>query len=202
MKTLIIIYGVALTSLMGSTVLIQEVYYDQPGADGDAVFTELWGMPGQSLDGWSLVAINQDGATYRTVDLTGGIIPSDGMFVISTSSASVSLAAVSDFTGNVDWQNGPGDALQLRNDSNALIDSLVYGTPNVGGFGEGAPAVDAAEGFSLSRDGFGSDSDDNATDFAQATPSPGVGPAPIPEPSTALLGLLAVSLIMRRRCLG
>ena len=39
-------------------MLINEVYYDSPGADGPNVFTELCGPPGTVLDGWTLVSIN------------------------------------------------------------------------------------------------------------------------------------------------
>lgn len=200
MKMLLLILFLTSSSIAGSAVLIQEVYYDQLGADGDAVFTELWGTPGLSLDGWSLVAINQGGVTYRVVNLMGGTIPTDGIFVISTTNAVSSLFTVSNFVGNVDWQNGPGDTIELRDDSNALIDALSYGVANVGGYGEGSPAIGAAEGYSLSRDELGTDTNDNGLDFSAVLPTPGQGPDPVPEPIFTALSLVGLIFLIRRRC--
>ena len=202
MKMLSVLLYLCSASIAVSAVVIQEVYYDQPGADGDAVFTELRGTPGLSLDGWSLVGINQDGATYRSVHLMGGIIPLDGMFVISTANAEPSLSIVSDLIGNIDWQNGPGDTIELRDESNALIDALRYGEFGVDGYGEGSPAIGAAEGFSLSRDEMGTDTNDNALDFRAVLPTPGLGPDPVPEPVFTALCLVGLMCLMRRRRCG
>ena len=40
--------------------IIREILYDGPGSDADDVFTELSGVPGSNLDGWTLVGINGD----------------------------------------------------------------------------------------------------------------------------------------------
>ncbi|HIG16635.1 MAG TPA: hypothetical protein EYQ31_04720, partial [Candidatus Handelsmanbacteria bacterium] len=104
---------IALAPPTEAQVLIQEVLYDGPGSDGDDAFTELVGPAGMTMEDWSLVGINgSKGTVYRTVDLSGAVIPSDGVLVIATSSANDSLAAVRDFIGSVDWQNGP-DAVRL-----------------------------------------------------------------------------------------
>ena len=72
-------------SLTQASVVIQEVLYDGPGTDSDDVFTELSGIPGTVLDGWSLAGINgSNGEAYRVIDLGGLIIPDDGLFVIAT----------------------------------------------------------------------------------------------------------------------
>ena len=196
--------------------IIQEVFYDASGPDSGDAFTEIFGLAGTSLDGWSLVGINGGtGLTYRTLDLTGAVIPDDGLLVIATGSANASLASVRDFTANVDWQNGP-DAVQLIDPLAAVIDALQYGDAEINNAGFGSPAPDAVAGSSLSRDLFGTNTGDNFTDFVVGMPSPGVGPTPIPpmpgpgpgpeptpvpEPATLLMigaGLLAVTV--RRLC--
>lgn len=172
--------------------VIQEVLYDGPGSDDDDVFTEILGTPGMSLEGWSLVGVNgSNGQSYRTVTLEGVLIPSDGILLITTSAASADLLANSDLLGEVDWQNGP-DAVQLRDSRGEIIDALQYGDAGVYNAGEGEPAVDVSFGFSLSRDVFGTDTNDNLTDFMPtASPTPGTGPTPVSEPRT--LALLTVS---------
>lgn len=179
--------------------IIQEVFYDPAGVDTDDVFTEIYGAPGMSLDGWILQGINGiGGGVYRTVSLTGGVIPADGIFLIVTATAVPGLAAIADFVGNVDWQNG-ADAVQLLDPTSTVVDALQYGDAGANNAGEGTPAMDVAAGFSLSRDAFGTDTNDNATDFiALASPTPGVGPAPVPEPGTASLVISGLAILAAR----
>ena len=185
--------------------IIQAVFYDAVGPDSGAAFTEIFGPAGMSLDGWSLVGINGGtGLPYRTLDLTAAVIPGDHLLVVATSSADLPLATVRDFIANSDWKNGP-DAVHLVDPFMVIIDALQYGDAGVNNAGFGSPAVDAPAGSSLSRDLFGTNTGDNASDFMVGMPSPGVGPTPIPpqpvpEASTLLLltcGLLP--LVARRR---
>ena len=75
-----------------AAVVIQEVVYDGPGTDPDDVFTEIFGAPGTDLSGWSLAGINgADGMVYRSIDLSGQIIPADGIFLVVTSAANAAL---------------------------------------------------------------------------------------------------------------
>ena len=187
--------------------IIQEVFYDAAGPDSSQAFTEIFGPAGMLLDGWSLVGINGGtGLPYRTLDLTGATIPGDGLLVVATSSADPGLAAIRDFVANIDWQNGP-DAVQLLDPFMSIIDAIQYGDAGVNNAGFGATAFDAPAGSSLSRDLFGTQTFDNASDFTVGLPSPGMGPTPVtpqpvPEPSTLLLltcGLLPFAA--RRRCI-
>ena len=185
--------------------VIQEVFYDAAGGDATHVFTELYGIPDMNLDGWKLLGINGfNGSTYRTIQLAGAIIPDDGLLVIATLSAAGNVLAHRDFTANVDWQNGP-DTVQLLNPLNIIIDALQYGDAGAKNAGEGTPALDVSAGRSLSRDAFGTDTNNNLADFVNlATPTPGVGPNanPVPEPTTLLLlstGIAALYLQRRRQ---
>lgn len=186
--------------------ILQEVYYDAIGPDASTAFTEIYGAGGLSLDGWSLRGINGGtGAVYRTIDLTGAVIPSSGLLVVASSSAAPTLAAVRGFIGNVDWQNGP-DAIQLLNPLATVVDALQYGNAGAFNSGEGTPALDAPAGSSLTRDSTGSDTNVNLVDFAVGIPSPGAGPdprpaQPVPEPGTLLLlgsGLVLLAVRVRR----
>ena len=186
-----------------AAVVIQEVLYDGPGTDPDDVFTELFGTPGTALDGWSLAGINgANGQVYRTIDLSGLVIPADGIFVIATASANSMLALLHDFIANVDWQNGP-DALHLLNGLN-LIDSIQYGDAGIYNAGEGAFAVDVTGAVSLSRDLLGTDSNNNAIDFTAGAPSPGTGPSVVPIPAAVWLFGSGLGLLgwMRRRAVA
>ena len=172
--------------------IIHEVFYDAVGSDTGQVFTEIYGEAGMSLSGWSLVGVNgSSGSPYRTIDLTGAVIPADSLLVIAQSAATSLLAGLRDFVANVDWQNGP-DAVQLLDPWGGRADALQYGDAGLHNAGEGTPAFDAAAGSGLTRDLLGSDTNNNRIDFSVGIPSPGLGPPPltpnpIPEPPTMLL---------------
>ncbi|MBW1980719.1 MAG: PEP-CTERM sorting domain-containing protein [Deltaproteobacteria bacterium] len=154
------------------------------------------------FDGWHLVGINGGtGEIYRTIDLSGALIPADGILLIATADAVGEVLANRDFVANVDWQNGP-DAVQLLNPAGEVIDALQYGDAKNNNAGEGTPAVDVSAGWSLARFPFAFDSGDNFADF-QATefPTPGTGLEPVPEPGTMMLlgaGLLGLAAYGRR----
>lgn len=182
--------------------LINEVLYDGPGTDADDVFTELFGTPGLILDGWSLTGTNgSNGSIYRTVDLTGGIIPQDGIFLIAA--ADTFLGGV-DLFAAVDWQNGP-DSIQLLDDTGMILDAVQYGDAGIFNGGEGQTAPDVGAGLSLSRDIYGTDTDNNLADFLVLdSPTPGTGPrlTKVPEPGISWLmaaGLLCLFLSSRKQ---
>ena len=158
-------------------------------------------------DGWSLVGINGGtGLNYRTLALSDAVIPTDGLLLVPTNSATPARASLRDFVGSIDWQNGP-DAGQLIDPFAVIIDALQYGDAGPSNAGFGLPAPDASAGSSRSRDMLGTNSGNNFVDFAVGTPSPGVGPSAItqtsvPEPSTLVLlacGLVPLAFRGRRR---
>jgi hypothetical protein len=176
--------------------LIQEVYYDQPGSDGDKVFTEIYGPPGMSLTNFYLKGINgSDGGIYRTINLSGAVLPSNGLLVVARSGF-ISMPEGSYFVGNVEWQNGP-DAVQLWYDDGTSAptryDALAYG--DVPNYGEGNAALDVPAGQSLSRVS-GIDTDNNLADFSASSPTPGVVPIPC---AAWLLGSGLIGLVGVRR---
>jgi hypothetical protein len=156
-------------------LVINEVFYDAVGSDGARVFTELYGPAGLSLAGYALLGIDdEDGDVYRTVTLPAtAVIPGDGLYVVATSAAADAALAARDAVGDVDWQNGPGDAVRLVAPGGAVVDTVQYGDSGLA-LGEGTAAQDVPAGSSLTRNAAHADTNDNATDFARdTTPSPG-----------------------------
>ena len=190
---------VGISGVGHASLVIEEVYYDAPGIDTSQVFTEIYGTPGMSLNYYSLVGINgTDGNVYRVVDLSGAVLPSNGLLVI----AEPGFTAFDNFfAADVDWQNGPGDTVQLVDRYGApdesIVDALAYGyDTGLLLFGEGDPAPDVAPGYSLSRY-WGVDTDDNLSDFYVTSPTPG---AHVPIPGAVwLLGSGLIGLIGLRR---
>lgn len=132
------IYTLLLALLFGATqaqVVINEVDADQFGTDA-AEFIEIYGTPGQSLNGMVMVWFNgAAGTSYKTTDLTGYSIPASGYFVIGNAGVpNVNLT----FAGNT-LQNG-ADAIAIYSaaiaswpngtaaSTTGLVDAVVYGT--------------------------------------------------------------------------
>ncbi|MDP5076163.1 MAG: hypothetical protein NWP82_06750 [Flavobacteriales bacterium] len=132
------IYTLLLALLFGATqaqVVINEVDADQFLTDA-AEFIELYGTPGQSLNGMVMVWFNGATSTsYKTTDLTGYSIPASGYFVIGNAGVpNVNLT----FAGNT-LQNG-ADAIAIYSatiaswpngtaaSTTGLVDAVVYGT--------------------------------------------------------------------------
>jgi len=95
------------------------------------------------------------------------------------------------------------DAHAALEGGRSLVDSPAHPKPlgdaGDGSAGEGDPAEDVAAGMSLTRDGLGTDTDNNAADFRASTPTPGtMAAASIPEPPMVSLLLLGTALALRR----
>lgn len=160
-----------------AVILINELLYDSVGTDsaaGNMIFLELWGPAGQSLDGYSVVAVNgSGGADYTTISLTGEVVGGDGYFVIAHPNAAPEVLNVADLTDSrIDFQNGP-DSVQVRW-RGRVVDALGYGNFTASDVfaGEGSPAPQTPAGQSLSRNATHSDTNNNAADFTVQAPSP------------------------------
>jgi predicted extracellular nuclease len=136
----------------GPTVFINEIHYDNAGADaGEAI--EIAGPAGTDLTGWSIVLYNGNGGTvYDTVSLTG-VIPAQagGFGTLRFDRAGI--------------QNGAPDGIALVDAASSVIQFLSYegAFTAVGGPANGqlstdigvAEASDSAVGNSLQLTGTG-----------------------------------------------
>ena len=152
-------------------LIINEVSIGAQENRDSVCFTELYGTPGLSLEGFSLVGVSGTGAgEYSVIGLSGVVGPS-GYFVIA-SDASVTQADLV----NVDicWQVGP-DSIELS-DSSGVWDALGYGPFGslVYFAGEGSPSQSLPAAGALGRCPDAVDSDNNSVDFlALSDPTPG-----------------------------
>jgi len=170
---------------------ISEVFYDASGGDRGKTFIELVGRPGETLDDLRLVGVNgKDGDDYLVIELSG-TIPDDGVFLIADGSEDSSAIHGAQLYASADLQNGP-DSLQLRQ-GGQVIDAVGYGDFGNAVFaGFGTPANDVPAGKSLTRIAW---TGDNATDYIEADPSPGMAAAPAPVPLPGALWLFASGLL-------
>lgn len=186
-------------------VMINEVLYDTQGTDDpNLLYTELWGPPGTSLAGWSLVGVNGNNATvYRTVALSG-TIPADGYFVIGNTAQvpNVDLVLGGGEGAGVDWQNAGSssgddcDGIDLKNAAGQMVDHLCYGicaTPGncAGEGGSNAPDPFPSGGVNraIARIPDHSDTDNNGTDWVVTeTLTPGAPNSGVPcDPQSVFL---------------
>lgn len=184
--------------------VISEIFYDATGPDAGLAFVELFGTPGESLDGLRLEGINgTDGNVYSSYSLSG-VIPANGIYVIGDDDGGSTQVLNANVIANIDYQNGP-DSVVLRDD-NSIFDALGYGVFGSGDVfaGEGSPAIDPASGSSLARFNPALDTNDNSVDFITlTTPTPGSVPgvSAVPVPAALYLfmsGVLSLVGISRR----
>jgi len=148
-------------------IVINELYYDHPGADAGWEYVELYN-PGPARADLSLYSLEfVDGATGASRLLwrgaAGGVLESGERLLVCGGYVTVPGEPL---LGSI--ENGP-DAVRLILGS-ATADIVGYGdTP----YCECDPAPDAAAGLSLSRKPDGYDSGSNAVDFVPSGPTPG-----------------------------
>jgi hypothetical protein len=124
------------------------------------------------------------------------VIPGDGVLVVASNAAvEPTLVANADFFADARLANGPGDALQLKDDLGATLDALQYGSAAGGSFGEGSPSATTGDTRSLARNSLGTDTNDNFVDFISGLPTPGLRPVGVPEPS-AYVAIASLGVVL------
>ncbi len=179
-----------------AALVINEVDYDQPGAD-DAEFIELYNAgPGSvNLNGYRVELINGTGGgaiSYNFFTLPGVILAADDYYVICANAATVANCDLDETPDTNLIQNGAPDAIGLRDPGNVLIDALSYegdtGAPYTEGSGVGLEDIGVAGGnedMGLSRLPNGVDTDMNNVDFTYLAITPGT--ANMAPPSSNLV---------------
>lgn len=156
------------------SLVINEIIVDGVGADGVGAneFVEIAGPPGADLSGVELVFYNgSDNTEYERIVLPDGTtMPGDGFFVIGGANV-----ANTDRRLSFSPQNGH-DWVRIETCLGEVGDGLGYGNPIIfaNEFGEGSWEPVPLSGWSIGRDEFSTDTNDNASDFrAFETPTPG-----------------------------
>lgn len=166
-----------------STIVINEVDYDQPSTDGSE-FVELKNVSGSgiNLSAFTLELVNGNagGATvYQTISLPNVVLAPGDYFVVCGNSSTVANCdlVVAPATNLI--QNGSPDAIGLKN-SGTLIDAVSYegnsGAPYTEGSGTGLedPGGAADVSLGISRFPDGTDTDINNADFSLRCITPGL----------------------------
>ena len=179
------------TSAVSTTLVINEVDYDQPSTD-TAEFLELKNVSGSAinLDSYTVELVNGNAGgafIYQTIDLPNTSLAAGGYFVICANAATTANCDLDVSPDTNLIQNGSPDAVGLRL-SGALIDALSYegnsGAPYTEGSGVGLdddPSL-ADKGLSRCPDGF--DTDQNNADFSYRDITPGAANAcPVVTPA-------------------
>ena len=207
----------SLTFSSHSSIIINEIDYDQPGTD-TAEFIELFnsGTSAVSFDNYSIDLINgSSSASYRTIDLSGFSINANDYFVVCGDASQVANCDYS-FTTTSGWfQNGAPDAVGLYENTN-LLDSLSY-EGVLAPFTEGSALTISDSNtdiLSIGRIMVGMDSNNNLLDFDLGCITPGTvnvsgsgdcsstGVSAVPIPAAAWLfgsGLIGLVGMARRK---
>jgi len=148
---------------------LNEVHYDPPGADGGHEFVELInaGASPAPLAGVTLEFANGAVGAVWSVRWTGAAadtLAAGGLWLL----ADRGWDGAADAVVSLGLQNGP-DAVRLRR-GETVLDLLGYGELSDPALFEGRPHPGAEDGGSLARRPDGADSDDNAGDWASASP--------------------------------
>ncbi|HKW14989.1 MAG TPA: lamin tail domain-containing protein, partial [Candidatus Krumholzibacteria bacterium] len=153
-------------------VVINELYYDHPATDTGHEFIELINTDVAPADiaGATIEFHNGTGTTWTLVwrAPAATLIGADGLFVVGGNL----VVPLPDAVTTYSLQNGP-DAIRLVDAQGHVLDTVGYGGLDDPAFVETMGAAKIPAGKSIARALDGVDSDDNAIDFVEATPTPG-----------------------------
>ncbi|HEU4364605.1 MAG TPA: lamin tail domain-containing protein, partial [Candidatus Krumholzibacteria bacterium] len=157
---------------VSARVVVNELYYDHPGADAGYEFVELIDTAGAPADigGLSLEFHNGTGTGWVVLwrAPAGTAMPAGVPFLVGAALVSPPPDALVDLA----LQNGP-DAIRIVAADGTVLDVVGYGGLDDPAHVETRAVPVVAAGMSIARIPDGNDSDDNATDFAASAPSPG-----------------------------
>lgn len=153
-------------------VVINELYYDHPGADAGYEFVELVDTGGAGADLGGLTLEFHNGAGTGWVVLwrapAGSALAAGAPFLIGAALVS----PPPDAPVALSLQNGP-DAIRIVAADGTVLDVVGYGGLDDPAHSETRGVAPVAAGMSIARVPDGNDTDDNAADFVAAAPSPG-----------------------------
>jgi hypothetical protein len=176
----------ALLLQQGPGVVINELSYDDQAND-DAEYVELYNSAATPIDigNWVVAGVDQGGPGLSFTIPAGTTLAPGAFYVMGSPAISnVNQVIIDPGTGaSADlFENGPHDALELRNASGQRVDRIDYETygsnwtPAGGMEGQGWPGGQQASGAgpcTLQRYTDGQDTDDNGLDFRLMPATPG-----------------------------
>ena len=185
---------IAPTASSASTTLLISEVQTAAAADADVEFVEIYNATTAaiSLNGYKVVYRSANGTSDVMVHTfaSDATIPAHGHYLLVHAGKDVGVTPDATFTTSI---GRTGGGLAIRNSSDAIVDSLGWGTAtNI--FVEGSAATAAGNDQSMERKpgstaGNGADTDNNLADFqVLATPQPqNTASAPTPATPTSYL---------------
>jgi len=166
----------------GTTLVINEVDYDQPGTD-DGEFVEIlnYGTASVDLGTITLELVNGSGggaAVYDTIALPSVSLGAGDYFVVCANAATVANCDLDDGPDTNFVQNGAPDAVGLFEGA-VLLDAVSYegdtAAPYTEGSGSGLadPGTSGSDDLGISRFPDGVDTDSNNVDLSTRCITPG-----------------------------
>ncbi len=167
----LLLFSITATAV-SARVVVNELYYDHPGADAGHEFVELVDTDDAPADigGLSLEFHNGSGSGWVVLwrAAPGTVLRAGAPFVIGASLVS----PVPDVVVSLSLQNGP-DAIRIVAADGTVLDLVGYGGLDDPLHAETKGAAAVPAGASIARVPDGVDTDDNSADFRAATPTPG-----------------------------
>ena len=164
-------------SAQSTTLVINEVDYDQPSTD-TAEFLEIKNVSASAinLDPYQLRFVNgANGQNYLQVNLPAVSLAAGDYYVVCANAANTANCDLDVTPDSNMIQNGDPDGVVLENAS-GTVDSLAYGPGTMAGVTETANSVTdnpANTGEGIARVPDGCDTGSNLDDFERAAISPG-----------------------------
>ncbi len=155
-----------------AAIVVNELYYDHPGADAGFEFVELLntGADAVAIGDLSLEFHNGSGTGWSVVTRVpaGTVLEAGTLYVIGASA----VLPLPDDLVDLALQNGP-DAIRIVAADGTVLDVVGYGGLDDPAYVETLGVAAIVAGMSIARIPDGADTDDNAADFVAASPTPG-----------------------------